>query len=106
MPRGSSPNSRKNLIKGKPFCEETAREAARKKHEIESAIKPLRELLKEQCTDEDRRQMNAFLIRMAKRNLHAYELLMKALGEDPAKKVEMSGANGGPLEFVWAGDNE
>jgi len=101
MPRGSSPKSRENLKKGKPFCEETARKAAIKKHEQEAAIKPLRELLKEQCSEEDRRQMNENLIRMAKHNIRAYELLMKALGEDPGQKVEVSGNAGGPLTIRW-----
>jgi len=105
MPRGSSPNSRKNLI---PFSERSKKEARENgkkggiaSGEARAAIKPLRELLKEQCSEDDRRQMNENLIRMAKHNIRAYELLMKALGEDPGQKVEVSGAGGGPLTFSW-----
>ena len=92
MPRGDNPNSRKNLKKGHPFNEETARIANKKSRENAKAYKPLREWLKEQCTDEDRRQMNDNLIRMAKRNIRAYEMLMRALGEDPGQKIEVSGS--------------
>ena len=66
--------------------------AAEKSNEVQAAIKPLRELLKEQCSEDDRRQMNKNLIRMAKYSIRAYELLMKALGEDPGQKLEVSGS--------------
>lgn len=105
MPRGSSPKSRENLKKAYSgrggFDTETARKANKKSGEAKAAIKPLRELLKEQCSEDDRRQMNENLIRMAKHNIRAYELLMKALGEDPGQKVEVSGAGGGPLNIRW-----
>ena len=70
----------------------SAVEAGKKSQEAQAAFKPLRELLKEQCTEEDRRQINDNLIRMAKRNIRAYEMLMRALGEDPGQKIEVSGS--------------
>ena len=95
MPRGSNPKSMENLI---PFAKRTETEqrkirqkGGKKSGEIRAAIKPLRELLKEQCTEKDRLEINANLIRMAKRNIRAYELLMNALGEKPSDKVDVTG---------------
>lgn len=105
MPRGSNPNSIKNLSKGKPFCEDSARKAARKKHEKEAVFKSLNEDLREQLTPELINEINQRIISLAKSgNLKAYELIRNGIGEDPTKKVELTGNNGGPLEFVWAGD--
>lgn len=109
MPRGMNPNSQTNLISNSERTPKERQEQAKKagiaSGKVRAAIKPLRELLKEQCSEEDRRQINENLIRMAKRNIRAYELLMKALGEDPAQKLELTGADGGPLEFTWLEEN-
>ena len=105
MPRGSNPNSRENLKKGKPFCEESARKAAKKKHENEIIIKKLCDDLRERCTPERIAKMNESIISRAEDgDLVAYKLIRDGLGEDPAKKVELSGTDGKPLEFVWVGE--
>ena len=109
MPRGSNPNSRKNLI---PFTErskeevrELNRKGGKKSGDVRGAFKSLNEDLREQLTPELINQINQRIISLAKSgNLKAYELIRNGIGEDPTKKVELTGNNGGPLEFVWAGD--
>lgn len=111
MPRGSNPNSRKNL---KPFSELTEEEqrkirskGGKTSGKVRGAFKSLNEDLREQLTPELINQINQRIISLAKSgNLKAYELIRNGIGEDPTKKVELTGNNGGPLEFVWAGDNE
>ena len=106
MPRGMNPNSRKNLII--PSTEEArknGRKGGKKSAEVRGAFKSLNEDLREQLTPELIAKINERIIAMAKSgNLKAYELIRNGIGEDPTKKVEISGANGGPLEFVWVGE--
>ena len=74
---------------------------------VRGAFKSLNEDLREQLTPELINQINQRIISLAKSgNLKAYELIRNGIGEDPTKKVELTGNNGGPLEFVWAGDDE
>ena len=111
MPRGSNPNSRKNLIANTERTPEQIRERNRKagieSGKVRGAFKSLNEDLREQLTPELINQINQRIISLAKSgNLKAYELIRNGIGEDPTKKVELTGNNGGPLEFVWAGDSE
>lgn len=111
MPRGSNPNSRKNLI---PFTERSEeevrklnRKGGKKSGETRAAFKSLNEDLRERLTPELIAEINQRIISLAKSgNLKAYELIRNGIGEDPAKKVELSGADGGPLEFVWVGEDD
>ena len=108
MPRGSNPNSKKALNENRTktqFNGERAVKAGEASGKIRGAFKSLNEDLRERLTPEVIEQINKSIISLAKRgNLKAYELIRNGIGEDPAKKVELTGNNGGPLEFVWAGD--
>ena len=84
---------------------ELNRKGGKKSGQTRAAFKSLNEDLREQLTPELIEQINQRIISMAKSgNLKAYELIRNGIGEDPTKKVEISGANGGPLEFVWVGE--
>ena len=109
MPRGSNPNSRKNLIVNSERTPEQrkaqARKAGKASGEVRGAFKSLNEDLREQLTPETINEINQRIIALAKKgNLKAYELIRNGIGEDPTKKVELSGTDGGPLEFVWVGE--
>lgn len=111
MPRGSSPNSRKNLIANTERTPKQIKErnskAGKESGKVRSAFKSLNEDLREQLTPEIINQINQRIISLAKSgNLKAYELIRNGIGEDPAKKVELSGTDGGPLEFVWVGEDD
>ena len=108
MPRGSNPNSKKALDanrKKTQFSGERAVKAAEMSGKVRGAFKSLNEDLREQLTPEIINEINQRIISLAKKgNLKAYELIRNGIGEDPTKKVELSGTDGGPLEFVWVGE--
>ena len=109
MPRGSNPNSRKNLIdnsmRSPKEVRENGRKGGKKSGETRAAFKSLNDDLREQLTPELINEINQRIIALAKKgNLKAYELIRNGIGEDPTKKVELSGTDGGPLEFVWVGE--
>lgn len=111
MPRGSSPNSRKNLISNSERTPKERKKQAQKagiaSGEVRAAYASLRESLKERCTPERMARMNERLISMAEHgNIAAWRLIMQALGEDPAQKIEVTGADGGPLLFAWEAKDE
>jgi len=105
MPRGKSPNSKKALEENRKktqFCGESAVRAAKKKHENEIIMKNLCDVLRERCTPERIAKMNESIISRAEDgDLVAYKLIRDGLGEDPAKKIELTGANGGTLKVRW-----
>lgn len=92
MPRGSNPNSRANLKKGKPFNAETARKAKQKSDEVKAAYRLLNEDLRERCTPERIEKMNERIIAMAEHgNLKAYELIRDGIGEKPKETIHVHG---------------
>ncbi len=111
MSRGENPNSIKNLAlayggKG-GFTTETARKAVEKKTELNAVFKSINADLRERCTPEIIEAINERIISLAmKGNLKAYEMIRNGLGEDPAKKIEVAGHDGKPLEFVWKGEED
>ena len=108
MPTGKNPNSLKALEqhrKKTQFNGERAVKAGKASGEVRGAFKSLNEDLREQLTPEIINEINQRIISLAKKgNLKAYELIRNGIGEDPTKKVELSGTDGGPLEFVWVGE--
>lgn len=98
MPRGSNPNSRKNLII--PSTEEArknGRKGGIKSGEKRAVFKSLNEDLRERLTPELIAEINQRIISLAKNgNLKAYELIRNGIGEDPTKKMELSGG----IEYV------
>lgn len=107
MPRGSNPKSKENLKKaygGKGgFSTETARKAAVKSQEVQAENKVFTESFKKACREHPElieKGAMAILNMAAHGNIKAYELAMKIMGEDPAQKVELTGAAGGPVEYI------
>lgn len=97
MARGQNPNSRKNLIVNSERTPKQRKaqaiKAGKASGEVREIKKSFRELLKEQLTEKDIRQINERLIAMAKHgNLKAYELIRDMLGEKPADKLEITGS--------------
>ena len=95
MPRGSNPNSRKNLKSGKnatSFTAENAAEMQRKSTKAKRMYKSLTDDLKERLTPERVAKMNERMIFMAERgNISAWEKIRDTIGEKPTDKVEVSG---------------
>lgn len=95
MPRGSNPNSRKNLKSGKnatSFTAENAAEMQKKSTKAKRMYKSLTEDLKERLTPERVAKMNERMIFMAERgNISAWEKIRDTIGEKPTDKVEVSG---------------
>ena len=109
MARGNNPNSMANLIV--PSSKE-ARKNGKKggiaSGKTRAAFKSLCDTVKEQCTNEDRREIAKVLVRMAKHgNLGAVDRLLKMFGEDSALKIELSGSVSNPSErFASFSDDE
>lgn len=106
MPKGENPNSKKNLIqfsgRSREEVESISKAAGKKSGRSRQKLKSIRESLKAQLTEDDKRKMNEMLISMAKHgNLKAYQLILKLLGEDPGKKIEVAGSDGKPLVIRW-----
>ena len=95
MPRGSNPNSRKNLKSGKnatSFTAENAAEMQKKSTKAKRMYKSLTDDLKERLTPERVAKMNERMIFMAERgNISAWEKIRDTIGEKPTDKVEVSG---------------
>ena len=95
MPRGSNPNSRKNLKSGKnrtSFTAENAAEMQKKSTKAKLAYKSLTADLKERLTPERVAKMNERIIMMAEHgNIAAWEKIRDSIGEKPTDKVEVSG---------------
>ncbi len=106
MPKGENPNSKKNLIqfsgRSREEVESISKAAGKKSGRSRQKLKSIRESLKAQLTEDDKRKMNERLISMAIHgNLKAYQLILKLLGEDPGKKIEVAGSDGEPLVIRW-----
>ncbi len=95
MPRGSNPNSRKNLKSGKnatSFTAENAAEMQKKSTKAKRMYKSLTDDLKERLTPERVAKMNERMIFMAEHgNISAWEKIRDTIGEKPTDKVEVSG---------------
>lgn len=88
MPRGSNPNSKANLSKGKRFNEETARKAGKASAKKRQEYKTFKECFKANMTDEMREELFNMLMNRARRgNLKAFELLRDSLGERPQNEI-------------------
>lgn len=95
MPRGSNPNSRKNLKSGKnatSFTAENAAEMQKKSTKAKRMYKSLTEDLKERLTPERVAKMNERILVMAEHgNIAAWEKIRDTIGEKPSDKVEITG---------------
>ncbi len=96
MPRGSNPNSRKNLKRGgspNQFTSENASEMQKRSTRAKLVYKSLTEDLKERLTPERVAKMNERIIMMAEHgNIPAWEKIRDTIGEKPTDKVEVSGS--------------
>ena len=100
MARGEHPNSKANLNKGKPFCAESARKAAKKKHEKEAVTKELMDAVAEGL---DIGKASAkFAELMAKGDLGAWKLWLEYTASRPATKVEMDNK----MVFTFGDDDD
>lgn len=100
MPRGDNPKSRENLKKGRPFCAETAREAAIKKHAKEDVTKKLMDEVADNLDIDKASKRLAELI--AKGDLNAWKLWLEYTASRPATKVEMDNK----MVFTFGEDND
>ena len=106
MPRGTNPNSKKALAqhrKKTQFHGETAVKAAKKSNEVQAETKVFAEAFRKACMEHPEMITKAAttILRMAAcGNIKACELIMKIMGEDPARKLEIAGANGEPIKYI------
>lgn len=78
MPRGSNPNSLKNLARGNRFSEDTARISAQKSAETRKYLSSARKALKSALTDEElNKQIDALLRRGRQGNLTAIKMVFE-----------------------------
>lgn len=87
MARGENPNSLENLKKGKPFCTESARKAAKKRHEKEAVTKELMEAVAGGLDIDKASKRFSDLIE--KGDINAWKLWLEYTASKPATKVEM-----------------
>lgn len=88
MPKGDNPNSRANLVKGKPFNEERARIAAQKSVEKRRKLRTFRELDEDFTSDKERLDMLEALKAKAKRgNVKAFEVYRDTMGMNPKESA-------------------
>ena len=93
MPKGDNPNSRANLVKGKPFNEERARIAAQKSVEKRRKLRTFRELDEDFTSDKERLDMLEALKAKAKRgNVKAFEVYRDTMGMNPKE-------SGGQIQY-------
>lgn len=84
MPKGDNPNSRANLVKGKPFNEERARIAAQKSVEKRRKLRTFRELDEDFTTDDERLIMlNALKAKVKQGSIKAFEVYRDTMGMNP-----------------------
>ena len=100
MPRGENPNSLENLKKGKPFCSESARKAAKKKHEKEAVTKELMEAVAGGLDISKASRRFSDLIE--KGDLNAWRIWLEYTASKPATKVEMDNK----MSFTFGNDDE
>ena len=87
MARGDNPNSLDNLKKGKPFCAESARKAAKIRHEKEAVTKELMEAVADGLDIDKASKRFSDLIE--KGDLNAWKLWLEYTASRPATKVEL-----------------
>jgi hypothetical protein len=94
MPKGSNPNSRKNLIKNSDKTPEERRahaaEMGRRSGQVRAALKSFRALDAETTTNEERMAMLANLKSRAKYNNTAFELYRDTVGLKPKDNVDVN----------------
>lgn len=106
MPRGTNPNSKKALAehrKKTQFNSETAVAAVQKSNAVQAETRIFTEAFKKACAEHPEliaKTATTILNMAAHGNIKACELVMKIMGEDPAKKLEISGADGGPIRYI------
>lgn len=100
MPTGDNPKSRENLKKGKPFCTETARKAAKKRHEKEAVTKELMEAVANGLDISVASERFAKLIEHG--DLKAWQLWLEYTASRPATKVEMDNK----MVFTFGDDDD
>lgn len=84
MPKGDNPNSRANLVKGKPFNEERARIAAQKSVEKRRKLRTFRELDEDFTSDQERLDMlEALKAKVKQGNVKAFVVYRDTMGMNP-----------------------
>lgn len=112
MPRGSSANSRKALAKNRTktqFRGESAVKAAEKSNAVQAQNRKLLDSVRKAVAEHPELldQGAVTLLKMAAHgNVKVWELLIRWFGEDPANKLEVSGAGGNALVLRWGGYRE
>lgn len=96
MPRGTNPNSKANLIqysgRSRKEAEKKAAEGGRKSGATRRQFKTFREEIKKELTVERGTKIVERILCLAEKgDLNAIKLLLKILGEDPGKKIEITG---------------
>ena len=84
--RGTNPNSLDNLKKGKPFCADSARKAAKKKHEKEAVTKELMDAVANGLDIDAASKRFTQLVE--KGDLNAWKLWLEYTASKPATRVE------------------
>lgn len=93
MPKGTHPNSLKNLdpCRDRKTAQKRGRNGGKKKGENAKIYKSFKECFKDGITDEDRKTMFDVLVKRAKAgNLKAFEILRDTMGEKPTEHVEQT----------------
>lgn len=94
MPRGSNPNSKANLAKGKKINAENAREYGRKSAQAKKEYKSFKECFTDMMTPEMREKLFNTMYRKAQAgNIKAFEVMRDTMGEKPIDKVEQTSTN-------------
>ena len=100
MARGDNPNSLDNLKKGKPFCAESARKAAKIRHEKEAVTKELMEAVADGLDIDKASKRFSDLIE--KGDLNAWKLWLEYTASRPAAKVELDNK----MVFTFGDDDD
>lgn len=101
MPKGDNPNSRANLVKGKPFNEERARIAAQKSVEKRRKLRTFRELDEDFTTEDERLIMlNALKAKVKQGSIKAFEVYRDTMGMNPKEPEQTQYADDGFTDAI------
>ena len=106
MPRGSNPNSKKNLKvfeAGDPRTRECGRKGAASQHKI---YRSLREVFRQDLTDENKQKILEVVTNMALQgNLQALDRLVTILGDSSNTQVSVEAQVGGGVILMERQDD-
>lgn len=106
MPKGSNPNSKKNLktfTAGNPRTTECAKKGADAKHKI---YRSLREVFRQELTEENKQKILNVVTNMAlEGNLQALDRLVTILGDSSSTQVNVEAQVGGGVIMMERQDD-